>query len=142
MRVGELAKCFNVTPDTVRYYTRVGFLKPNRNGINGYKEYGKTDLQRLRFILSARQLGFTIEDITIILKEADHGKSPCPITRQLLETRLQETEQRFLEMVTLRDKMKSAVQQWQDKPDKTPSGHMICHLIEDFSFCKSEEETR
>ena len=60
-------------------------------------------------------------------------KSSCPMTRQLMENRLDETEQRFQETVTLRNKMKAAVDSWRSKPDKMPTGKMICHLIEEFS---------
>lgn len=133
MRVAELADSLAITPDTVRYYTRVGYLTPKKNRANGYKKYDENDQQRLRFILSARQLGFSVSDIGHILAEADKGKSPCPMTRELLEKRLDETEQRFQETVTLRNRMKAAVDSWRSKPDKVPTGKMICHLIEEFS---------
>jgi DNA-binding transcriptional MerR regulator len=61
MTVSELAEVLLITPDTVRYYTRVGFLSPAKNSSNGYKDYGESDQHRLRFILSARQLGFSVK---------------------------------------------------------------------------------
>lgn len=132
MRVSELADSLSITPETVRYYTRVGYLTPKKSEGNGYREYGKPDQQRLRFILGARQLGFSVADIGQILSEADQGKSPCTTTRQLLERRLNETEHQFQEMVKLRTKMKMAVSQWRNKPNKQPTGQTICHLIEEF----------
>ena len=132
MRVSELAEYLNVTADTVRYYTRVGFLSPEKNSENGYKEYGTKDQQRLRFILSARQLGFSVNDIGQILSEADTGQSVCPLVRKLIEKRLEETEKQFQETLALRARMQSAMNEWQDKPNQLPTGHMICHLIEGF----------
>ncbi|MEM7017253.1 MAG: MerR family transcriptional regulator [Pseudomonadota bacterium] len=132
MQVIELAESLGVTPDTVRYYTRTGLLQPVKNPDNGYKEYSQKDQSRLRFIASARQLGFSVKDITQILGEADKGKSPCALSRELLEKRLKETEQRFQEMVALRQRMQAAVDAWQSKPNKEPNGEMICHLIEEF----------
>ncbi len=133
MHVNELAIRIGVTPDTVRYYTRIGLLKPNKNPINGYKTYSEQECHRLRFITDARVLGFSVDDIRQILGVADTGKTPCPIARELIEIRLQELEERFQNMVRLRQRMLDAVASWKDKPDQEPNGHAICHLIEEFS---------
>lgn len=131
MRVSKLAVQLGITPDTVRYYTRVGFLSPSKNSQNGYKEYGESDLKRLSFILSARQLGFSVDDIGEILDKASKGDAACPLVRDILETRLKETEKKFRQTLALRERMQSALEDWKSKPDKAPSGHMICHLIEE-----------
>ncbi len=130
MRVKELASALNTTPDTVRYYTRVGLISPIKNPQNGYKSYGKTAQQRLKFILSARQLDFSVEEIKEILTEADKGHTTCPLVREIVEQRLAETEKQFQAALRLREKLRSAISDWHTKPDKAPTGHMICHLIE------------
>ena len=132
MRVKEFADVLKTTPDTVRYYSRIGYLKPAINKLNGYKEYSNTDLNRLRFVLSARHLGFSVDDIGEILAVAGKGNTPCPLVRDLIQKRLEKTEKQFLETVNLHDQMKAAVNEWKDKPDKEPTGDTICHLIEDF----------
>ena len=139
MKVSQLAKRLNVAPDTVRFYTRIGLILPKVNVQNGYKEYSNLDLQRLNFIFSARQLGFSVKDIEKILAEADSGRSSCPIVRDLVEKRLKETEEKFQQMVALRSRMRAAVKQWKEKPDMTPTSEMICHLIEEFSSHHQEE---
>ena len=53
MKVSELAKILSVTSDTVRFYTREGLLKPVKSEDNGYKQYGRKELNRLRFIESS-----------------------------------------------------------------------------------------
>ncbi|ALT00493.1 MerR family transcriptional regulator [Lacimicrobium alkaliphilum] len=133
MKVIELARYLQITADTVRFYTRIGILKPLRNRSNGYREYNQSDIARMRFALNARQLGFSVDDIQQLLTTADKKASPCPVARRLIVQRLEETEQRFSEMSQLRQRMKQAVEQWQQKPDKAPTGSTICHLIEDFS---------
>jgi len=57
MRVNELAKKLGISADSIRYYTRAGFVVPGKDQTNGYKIYRERDEQRLRFILSARRLG-------------------------------------------------------------------------------------
>lgn len=132
MRVNHLAELARVSKDTVRYYTRIGLLHPRRNRANGYREYNQREYRRLCFVLSARQLGFSIRDIKIIIDEASQGNSPCPVVRDLISLRLSETEQLFRETADLRVRMKHAMDQWQSKPDRLPTGDMICHLIEEF----------
>lgn len=132
MRVSELAKKLEVTADTVRYYTRIGYLNPTTESGNNYRDYGPQEERSLRFILSARRLGFTVDDIGQLLNHADQGKSPCPLARDLITRRLNETERRFREMKILRERMATAVSNWSAKPNREPNGDMICHLIEDW----------
>ncbi len=138
MQVTELADTFSIKKDTVRYYTRIGLLRPSKALKNGYKFYDRSEQRHLRFILSARYLGFSINDIEKIFSESDEGKTPCPTVRLLIEKRLQETEQRFIEMAKLRDRMQSAIKAWDHMPDKAPCSNVICHLIEDFELVQSD----
>ena len=140
MKVNELARLVGVTADTVRFYTRIHILHPTKNQANGYKEYSRDDVNRLRFVLSARHLGFSVEDIEQILGHADNKQSPCPTVRRLIEQRLEETEQRLAESLRLRDRMQQAVTEWRKKPDKVPTGNTICHLIEDFTASVIQED--
>lgn len=133
MRVSEVAKSLEIPADTVRYYTRIGLLQPQKSKANGYKEYSDREVGRLRFILSARQLGFSVVDIEKILAEANKKKSACQMVRRLIEQRLFETEQRFAETLRLQERMREAIKDWNTRPDKVPTGHEICHLIESFS---------
>jgi len=135
MKVTELAKELNTTADTVRYYTRLNLLKPGKL-VNGYKYYSSSEVARLKFILGARQLGFSVKDIQQIFSDADHGKSACPLVRSIIKTRLDETEQQFQAMLTLRHNMTNALVQWEKMEDKAPSKHMVCHLIESINFSK------
>ncbi|MBB1351802.1 MULTISPECIES: MerR family transcriptional regulator [unclassified Pseudoalteromonas] len=135
MKVAELAKSLGTTADTVRYYSRLGLLKPAKS-VNGYKLYSNKEVSRLKFILSARNLGFSVADIKQILNESEDGKSACPLVRSLIKERLEETEKQFQAMLALRGKMSSALSQWEEMEDKAPTANMVCHLIENFEQIK------
>ena len=130
MKVSELAKVLNTTPDTVRYYSRIGLIMPIKNTENGYKSYNQQAQQRLKFILSARQLDFSVEEIKEILLVADNGSTACPLVREIVEHRLAETEKKFNDALTLRNVLRNAIDDWKSKPDKSPTGDMLCHLIQ------------
>ena len=125
-----LANKAGVSPDTVRYYTRIEMLKPDRNPDNGYRVYKKADVRRLRFILAARSLGFTLKDIKGIFSDAEQGESPCPRVRSLLELRMADAERRLRELNELHAKMETALASWSHLPDSHPTGDSVCTLIE------------
>ena len=133
MKVTELANKFATTADTVRYYTRLKLLNPIKSS-NGYKFYSAKDESRLSFILSVRKLGFTVADVQQILAEAEDGKTACPLVREIITTRLAETEKQFQAMLQLRNKMTLALSQWEAMSDTSPTANMVCHLIEEFEL--------
>jgi len=130
MKVKEIATAAGVNPDTVRFYTREGLLRPVRNPDNNYQHYDAEDLRRLRFARKARQLGFSLPEIRQILEQADDHHSPCPMVRDVFSQRLAEVEREIAELELLRKRMVSALSAWQEMPDGTPDGHTICRLIE------------
>jgi len=130
MTVAELANCAEVNPDTVRYYVRIGLLKPTRDRNNGYKLFTGQDLNRLRFIRKARSLGYHLSEIREIFSEAAQGRSPCPRVRDIICKRIEENRRRLDEMLALQERMEQALSVWQNLPDGLPDGHSVCHLIE------------
>ena len=74
MRTGEFAKAAGVSEKTVRYYDKIGLLKPTRTGKNGYRAYSEDDLIRLQKIILFKQLDFSLDDIfRLLMKENDAG---------------------------------------------------------------------
>lgn len=125
-----LAKRAEVPLFTVRYYTRIGLLKPSRQPSNNYKIYKPSDATRLRFIVAAKELGFTLAEITQILDEAKHGNSPCPMVREIVERRIEENRRKIEELKQLQKKMKRALSDWSEMENSMPNGESVCHLIE------------
>ncbi|MCG8611622.1 MAG: MerR family DNA-binding protein [Pseudomonadales bacterium] len=130
MRVNELAKTVGVTPDTVRFYTRVGLLQPAKSPANGYKLYGNTEKKRLIFIVKARHLGFSVSEIQEVFDLSGQGSSPCCRVREIVKKRLQEARERIAELEKLTGRMELAVASWEAMPDSEPTGESVCGLIE------------
>lgn len=128
--VTELARQFKVSADSIRHYSKLGLLKPQRNAQNAYRLYDGRQEQRLRFVLSAKKLGFSLKDIEQILATATTGDTPCPLVRQLIENRIVAIRAEMAEAQKLMTRMEAALASWCELPDHTPSGASICHLIE------------
>ena len=73
-KTGEFAKLANVTERTLRYYDKIGLLKPSSILSNGYRQYTDSDLLKLQKILSLKHLGFSIEEIFPIVLEDQNLK--------------------------------------------------------------------
>lgn len=127
-----LAEKADVPVFTVRHYTRIGLLNPERQKTNGYKVYRQSDITLLRFITNAKELGFSLKEIAGILKKADHGESPCPDVREVIVERIRETRQKIKHLKLLERKMIKAKSDWEKMQNGIPDGHSVCHLIESF----------
>lgn len=138
MTASILAKRVGVPLFTVRYYTRIGLLKPTRNLQNGYKIYRPADKERLRFISAAKELGFTLAEIEEILDHASHGDSPCPMVRNAVEKRIEENKEKIRQLQLLQSRLESAAEMWSNMKNSEPDGHTVCRLIE--SFTESDDK--
>lgn len=128
--VTELARRCQTTPHAVRYYTRMGLLRPKINPDNGYHIYKDEEVSWLKFVRQAKSLGYTLNEIKEIMHDVDEHASPCPRVREILANRITENRQHLEELMALQKRMEEALAQWEKMPDGVPDGHSVCHLIE------------
>ena len=111
LRSGELARISGVSADTLRHYERKGLLKPRR-APNGYREYPRHSVERVRLIRSALAIGFKLDELESILKTRDAGGAPCRHVRELAAAKLDEIETLVRELTTMRDEMRELIKDW------------------------------
>ena len=128
--VNQLSTALNVSSDTVRHYTRIGFLQPIKSAANGYNYYRDEDAVTLRFAMRAKRLGFSLTDIQEILTLARSGGCPCPLVRARMRKNLERTKAALTESQRLFERMDDALRDWENKPDTSPDSESICELIE------------
>lgn len=61
-KIGEISDLYQIGPDSIRYYEKLGLLTPNR-GENKYRQYNIHDLWRLNVIRDLRKLNFSMDTI-------------------------------------------------------------------------------
>ncbi|KLN98308.1 Zn(2+)-responsive transcriptional regulator [Moellerella wisconsensis] len=106
-KIGQLAKLANVTPDTIRFYEKQGLMGHQIRTEGGYRLFTEQDLQRLRFIRYAKQLGFTLETITELLSiRVDPAHHTCQESKQIVDERLADVESKIQELTIMRDSLK------------------------------------
>ena len=70
-----IAKEFNIHPNTVRFYEKIGFLPQIPRKENGYRLYNDEDIKRLKIISSLRCANYSLSAILRLLKQLDENKN-------------------------------------------------------------------
>lgn len=122
-KTGQFAKLANVSERTIRYYDKIGLLKPSFVMENGYRQYSDLDLLKLQKILSLKHLGFSIEEIFPMVMDNTNLKESFELQIDLIEDKISHLQ-------SLKDALKRASQ----TPDL--SWNMILSLVQ-----LSNEET-
>ncbi len=88
LRRAELARRTACNLETIRYYERIGMMPHPPRTAAGYRVYDKGHVSRLRFILRARQLGFSLDDVRGLLTLVDGGTQTCAEVKERTEAHL------------------------------------------------------
>lgn len=97
MRIKEFAQKFHLSTDSIRYYEKMGLLKPTRME-NGYRQYDKKCEEALQFILVLKRLGFTLQEIESLLQLQEKPvSSECNIvSNAFMQQKIHEISQHIL----------------------------------------------
>lgn len=86
LTIGTLARRAGVNVETIRYYQRRGLLRQPGKPADGARHYSDTDITRVGFIKSAQRLGFTLEEVGLLLRLEDGAH--CSEAREIAEQKL------------------------------------------------------
>ena len=108
MRIGELAEQIGMTRDAIRFYERIGLIKPERGqeGRHGYRRYNASAVRRLGLIKQAKTLGFSLGEIQELLDAwASHSLRPEQ-KRAVIADKIEVIERKILELQALSSELK------------------------------------
>ena len=100
------------TPRTVRYYERQGLLRAQRSP-GGHRLFPKCELERLNFIISLREAGWALEEVTTLLAARDAAnsdRSACAELEVQLVDHVQRLERKIAVLQQLRDDLSDTAQ--------------------------------
>lgn len=126
MRISEAARRSGLTAKTIRYYEQIGLLSAGRRD-NGYRDYDAADVDRLAFLASAREIGFSIEECRALLSlHDDPHRASCEV-RDIAAGKLADLDRRLEKLRAMRRRLARLTDacRGDDSPD--------CPIIEDLS---------
>lgn len=94
----QLARETGCNLETIRYYEKVGLLPAPPRSANGYRVYPPELVQRLHFILRARDLGFAMGDVQSVLSLTDTGQQTCASVMARAENHLRDIRRRIADL--------------------------------------------
>ena len=85
MTIKEVGKKYNLTPDTLRYYERIGLVSNVPRNKNGIRNYDDKTCRRIEFIKCMRDAGVEIEILIKYIDLYEKGRQTVKARKQLLE---------------------------------------------------------
>lgn len=98
MNISQAARFTAISAKMLRYYEDIALIpKPMRSNA-GYRKYTKQDLERLKFIAQSKQLGFSLEEIRVLLQLWQNEQRHSADVKVLAEHHLSQLQQKMLEL--------------------------------------------
>jgi len=101
--IGQLAKQCEVSSDTLRFYEKNGLLEPAARSESGYRLYSEENLSRVNFILRAKTIGLTLDEIRELLDiRLEASQHSCAEVKAITQAKLDEVDNKIAELARIR----------------------------------------
>ncbi|GAA0133628.1 MerR family transcriptional regulator [Paenibacillus sp. YSY-4.3] len=105
MKITEVSEMFGLSPDTLRYYERIGLIpRVNRNP-GGIREYTEEDCKWVEFVKCMRDVGLPIEALTEYVRLFQQGDETIEARKELLAEQRNQLQTRMDEMKKTLDRL-------------------------------------
>jgi DNA-binding transcriptional MerR regulator len=137
-QIGEVAYELGINPKTIRYYEEIGLIPEAQRNQSGFRVYSQPEIDRLAFILRARALDFSLDDLGEILALREQGEAPCLYVTELVQQRISEIDTKISALNQLRRELEDVQRMAQALPEENIlNKDCICHLIENRDLVKN-----
>lgn len=92
---GKLAKSSGVHPETIRYYEQNGLLPIPARSESNYRLFSQDSIERVQFIKRAQSVGFSLEEVRLLLGLKYAEDATCEPVRQLAQEKLADLERKI-----------------------------------------------
>ncbi len=111
LRIGELAELTATNNETLRFYESKGLLPEPKRSPAGYRLYSSAAVQQVRFILRAKDMGFSLREIGELLSlNVEKESATCGEVKSLAEQKLEVIQKKLDEL----HRMQAALRQITD----------------------------
>ena len=122
LTIGAFARIAGVNVETIRFYQRKGLLPEPERPYGSIRRYGDADVARVRFVKSSQRIGFTLDEVAMLLKLQDGAH--CSEAREIAEHKLVDVRQRLADLKQIERVLSALVVKC-----RTSKGKVTCPLI-------------
>lgn len=127
MNIGQASRASGVSAKMIRYYESVGLIRPADRTESNYRDFGEREVNELRFVRRARSLGFSVDEIQLLLSLWRDRDRPSREVKAVAEQHIAALDQRIAEMQTMAGTLRDLARccAGDDRPD--------CPILADLS---------
>lgn len=126
MNIGDVAKATGISAKMIRYYEETGLIRAALRSYSGYRVYTESDIQTLRFVRRARDLGFTVKQIDDLLTLwLDRDRASADV-KQIAMSHVAELEKKMQELKEMTEALRHLASNCQG--DKRPDCPILMSL--------------
>ena len=118
MFIQQVAKKLNITTRTIRHYEELGIIKSNRLE-NNYRVYDTKNYDKLKFLVRARNLGFSLKECKELIKLFENNTRQSSLVREIAKKKLNDLKLQIKELDNLKISLEWLVNKCpgNEKPD-------------------------
>jgi MerR family copper efflux transcriptional regulator len=131
MNISAVAEQSGLPPKTIRYYESIGLIEPAERRANGYRSYSAADMRTLNFIMRARSLGFSVDEVRALLDLWRDRSRKSSAVKALATRHLQALDRKIEELRAVRKAVSHLVERC--RGDARPD----CPIIDDLGHEKA-----
>lgn len=119
MNIGQASRASGVSTKMIRYYESVALIGAADRTDNNYRDFGEREINELRFVRRARNLGFSLEEIRRLLSLWRDRSRPSREVKAIAEQHVADLDARIVEMQAMADTLRELAHccAGDDRPD-------------------------
>jgi DNA-binding transcriptional MerR regulator len=133
LKSGEVAKAAGVSVDTIRHYEKLGLLPRALRTGSGYRVFPGDAVERVLIIQRSLRIGFTLAELSEVLKARDIGQTPCGRVYQLAQEKLKAIAADIEALKRTERQLKNVLADWNTRMQRAGEGqksHLLYSLSE------------
>ena len=127
MNIGEAARQSGVSAKAIRYYESVGLIEAPDRTEGGYRDFDSDDIHYLRFVLRARSLGFSVDQVSRLIALYRDRKRASADVKAVAQSAIERIDQKMAELHSMRATLGTLVERCHgdERPD--------CPILDDLA---------
>jgi DNA-binding transcriptional MerR regulator len=140
IQIGRVSEQTGISVDAIRFYERQRLLERPSRTEGGFRLFKTEDIQRIRFIRCAQQLGFSLPEIRELLVLRRQEGETCPHVRDLLRAKVGTVRQKIRELTILEQQLTKSLRKCERNLKVTGNCHRDeCPVLQEISHRGRDE---